>query len=59
MDDDLEFDISYYIIVDVKNAVSSFDDQVYIDLDLDKELSNFILDERKTDYVFSSKKSFI
>jgi len=42
--------------VDIKNAVSSFDDQVYIDLDFDKELSNFIMDERKTDYIFSSKK---
>ena len=42
--------------VDVKNAVSAFDDQVYIDLDFDKELSNFIMEERKTDYIFSSKK---
>ncbi len=42
--------------VDVKNAVSSFDDQVYIDLDFDKELSNFVLEERQTDYIFSSKK---
>lgn len=42
--------------VDVKNAVSSFDNQVYVDLDFDKELSNFVLEERKTDYIFSSKK---
>lgn len=42
--------------VDIKNAVSSFDNQVYIDLDFDKELSNFILEERKTDYIFGSKK---
>ncbi|MFK7781650.1 transglutaminase family protein [Psychroserpens sp.] len=42
--------------VDVKNAVSSFDNQVYIDLDFDKELSNFILEERKTDYIFNTKR---
>ncbi|WP_431134503.1 transglutaminase-like domain-containing protein [Psychroserpens mesophilus] len=42
--------------VDVKNAVSSFDNQVYIDLDFDKELSNFIMEERHTDYIFRSKK---
>ncbi|WP_033958002.1 transglutaminase-like domain-containing protein [Psychroserpens jangbogonensis] len=42
--------------VDIKNAVSSFDDQVYIDLDFDKELSTFLMEERKTDYIFSSKK---
>lgn len=42
--------------VDMKNAVSAFDDQVYIDLDFDKELSNFSMEERNTDYIFSSKK---
>lgn len=42
--------------VDVKNAVSAFDNQVYIDLDFDKELSNFMMEERKTDYIFSFKK---
>lgn len=42
--------------VNIKNAVSAFDDQVYIDLDFDKELSNFIMEERHTDYIFSSKK---
>ncbi|WCO03362.1 transglutaminase-like domain-containing protein [Psychroserpens ponticola] len=42
--------------VDIKNAVSSFDNQVYIDLDFDKQLSNFVMEERKTDYIFSSKK---
>lgn len=42
--------------VDIKNAISAFDNEVYIDLDFDKELSNFVLEERNTDYLFSSKK---
>ncbi len=42
--------------VAIKNAVSAFDGDVYIDLDFDKQLSNFKLEERHTDYVFSSKK---
>ncbi|MFK7832633.1 MAG: transglutaminase family protein [Winogradskyella sp.] len=40
----------------VKNAVSTFDNSIYIDLDLDKEFSGFELDERDVDYIFSSKK---
>jgi hypothetical protein len=48
--------ISIAYDVNIKNAVSAFDNQVYIDLDFDKELSNFVMEERKTDYIFSSKK---
>jgi hypothetical protein len=48
--------ISIAYEVNIKNAVSAFDNQVYIDLDFDKELSNFVMEERKTDYIFSSKK---
>lgn len=54
LDRDAKIDISYQI--DIKNAVSSFDNMVYVDLDIDKELSGFDLDKRKTDYLFSSKK---
>ncbi len=53
-DRDANIDISYDI--DIKNAVSSFDNTVYVDLDIDKELSGYELDKRKTDYLFSSKK---
>ncbi|WP_299227892.1 transglutaminase family protein [uncultured Psychroserpens sp.] len=51
---DDKINIAYDVVI--KNAVSSFDDQVYIDLDFDKELSNFKLEKRKADYIFSSKK---
>jgi len=40
----------------VKNAVSTFDNSIYIDLDLDKEFSNYELKERDVDFIFSSKK---
>ncbi len=51
---DLNLKISYDI--NVKNAVSSFDNDVYIDIDFNKELDNFNLDKRKTDYAFSFKR---
>jgi len=54
LDRDENIDISYDVTI--KNAVSSFDGQVYIDLDFDKELSSHKFDERKTDYIFDSKK---
>jgi len=40
----------------VKNAVSTFDNSIYIDLDLDKEFSNYELKERDVDFIFGSKK---
>ena len=43
--------------INVKNAVSSFDNSVYIDLDINKELKDFLLEERKTDYLFDYKKN--
>ncbi|MCF7568201.1 transglutaminase-like domain-containing protein [Sabulilitoribacter arenilitoris] len=52
---ELNLNISYNI--SVKNAVSSFDDDIYIDIDFDKELENFQLEKRNTDYVFSFKRS--
>ena len=51
---DSKIDISYDI--NIKNAVSSFDNTVYVDLDIDKEMSNYQLEKRKTDYIFDSKK---
>ncbi len=42
--------------ISVKNAVSSFDKDVYIDIDFDKELEGFLLDKRNTDYIFSFKR---
>ena len=47
-------DISYDI--EIKNAVSSFDNDYYIDIDFDNELAGFDLKKRKTNYIFSFKK---
>jgi hypothetical protein len=41
-----------------KNAVSSFDNEIYIDLDYEKEFGRFLFEERQTDYIFSFKKHF-
>lgn len=54
LDRDTSIDISYNI--DIKNAVSSFDDLIYVNLDIDNELSTYKLDKRKTDFLFSFKK---
>ena len=55
LDRDVKLDISYNITL--KNAVSSFDDIIYVDIDFDKEFAKFDFDERKTDYIFSYKKA--
>ena len=39
----------------IKNAVSSFDNEYYINIDFDKEFSSFKFEDRKLDYIFSSK----
>lgn len=54
-DRDSQIDINYSIAI--KNAVSNFDNTLYIDLDLEKELANYDLEKRKTSYVFGSKKN--
>jgi hypothetical protein len=54
LDRDANIDISYDI--NIKNAVSSFDDLIYVDLDIEKELSTYELEKRKTNFLFSSKK---
>ncbi|MCB0399399.1 MAG: transglutaminase domain-containing protein [Winogradskyella sp.] len=51
---DLNIDINFDI--EIKNAASSFDDSVYIDIDIDKELNNYNLDERHVDYIFDFKR---
>lgn len=51
---DLNISISHDL--SVKNAVSTFDNSIYIDLYLDKELSGYNFDKREVDYIFSSKK---
>jgi hypothetical protein len=52
---DTTINISYNIAV--KNAVSVFDNQIYIDLDFDKELSAYTMKKRKTDFLFDTKKN--
>ena len=42
--------------ITVKNAVSTFDDSIYIDIDLDEELGSYEFKERDVDYIFNSKK---
>lgn len=53
-DRDLDLSVNYEIAVE--NAVSEFDGEVYIDLDIDKELANYQMNERATDYIFNYKK---
>jgi len=42
----------------VKNKVSSFDNELYIDLDYTEEFSGLEFKERKTDFEFSYKKDY-
>jgi len=51
-EEDLKIDYD----ITIKNAVSSFDGEVYINIDLDKELETLELKDRNLDFVFSSKK---
>ncbi len=51
---DIPIHMDYNIAIN--NAVSSFDDTMYIDLDLEKELSGYNFEKRKTDFVFDYKK---
>ena len=55
---DQRFSIEYDLKLD--NAVSSFGDQVYLDLDYYKEFSRFKFEDRRTvDYTFSYKLFFV
>lgn len=53
-DRDLDLNVNYEITV--QNAVSEFDNEIYIDLDIDKELANYHMKERETDFIFNFKK---
>lgn len=53
---DIKLSIAY--AVDVENKVSSFDNEMYIDLEFMNEFKNFELKDRKTDYQFDFKKNF-
>jgi len=44
--------------VEVENKVSSFDNEMYVDLEYMNELKNFELKDRKTDYQFDYKKNY-
>lgn len=44
--------------VDVANKVSSFDNEMYVDLEYMNEYKNFELKDRKTDYEFDFKKNY-
>ena len=52
---DIPVDLSYDI--KLKNAISSFDGTIYLDLDFEKEFAQSQLKERKTDYIFSFKRN--
>lgn len=52
---DIDVNITYDLTI--KNIVSSFDNIIYIDLDLDKELAKFKFKDRKTAYLFNYKKN--
>ena len=54
LDRELSLNIAYDL--KIKNAVSSFDNDIYINIDHNKELEDFLFDERKTDYIFDFKR---
>lgn len=41
-----------------ENTVSSFDDEIYVDLDYSKEFNRFEFNDRQTDYLFAHKRHF-
>jgi len=45
----IDFDFSW------EKGISAFGEEVYVDLDFEKEFKNWKFDERKTDYLFSHK----
>ncbi|KAB1068679.1 transglutaminase domain-containing protein [Tamlana haliotis] len=53
---DRELNLNMLYDINIKNVVSSFDSDVYIDIDFDKELEGFLLEKRKTNYIFPYKK---
>lgn len=53
---DQKLNIDYEVTVD--NKVSSFDNDLYVDLEYMNEFKSFELKDRKTDYEFEFKKNF-
>ena len=53
---DLNLQLDYDI--KMKNIVSSFDDEIYIDLNFEKEYSGLELKDRKFDYLFPFKQNY-
>ena len=53
---DLTLQLDYDI--KMKNIVSSFDDEIYIDLNFEKEYSGLELKDRKFDYLFPFKQNY-
>ncbi len=56
--EDREADISMDYNLTLKNAISSFDGTIYLDLDPNKEFSGYELEDRKVDLEFSTKKHY-
>ncbi|WP_055443975.1 transglutaminase-like domain-containing protein [Lacinutrix himadriensis] len=52
-----EIDVKY--VLKHNKAVSSFDNEMYIDLDFYKEFDNYTFEERQTNYNFAYKKDVI
>lgn len=53
---DIKLTVDYNI--DIENKVSSFDNEMYIDLEYMNEFKSFDLKDRKTDYLFDFKKNY-
>ena len=49
----IDFDFSW------EKGISSFGEEVYVDLDFEKEFKNWRFDDRKTDYLFSHKMHYV
>ncbi|WNM19705.1 transglutaminase-like domain-containing protein [Flavobacterium capsici] len=54
---DIKLTVDYNIAI--QNRVSSFDDEIYIDLDFMNEFKNFDLKDRKVDYEMSYKTNYV
>lgn len=55
---DRDRDLTLSYATTVKNRVSSFDNEMYVDLDYEEEFSYLDFKERKTDFEFSFKKEY-
>ncbi len=53
---DRESTLTMQYDIEIKNAVSSFDGETYISLNIDKELTGFEFKDRQTPFLFRTKK---